>query len=632
MTHGILKKYWGYDNFRGIQEEIIKDLLAGKDVLGLMPTGGGKSICFQVPALAMEGVCVVISPLIALMKDQVENLKRRHIRSAAIYSGMSHQTVLQTLENAVYGGLKILYVSPERLESDLFIAKLSHMNVSFFTVDEAHCICQWGYDFRPSYLNISKVRKIHPKAPVLALTATAPPAVADDIQEKLLFVEKNCKGMSFRRDNISYIVELAEDKLIALMNILNETPGSAIVYVSSREKTTQVAEILRQAGITAEAYNAGLTDIHRDVRQKKWTDDRARVMVATNAFGMGIDKADVRVVVHIDVPTSIEAYFQEAGRAGRDGQPAKAILLVSAKDKSVLRRKIETKYPEEEYIKKIYELVCCFYEIGEGYGESFSAIFDIEKFCRAYGEFPVVVESALSILNNAGYLMYNNGRDSLSRVRFIVNRDDLYEMPELPESLGTMMQALLRNYTGLFTSYVSIMEERLEEQTALSADEVYASLLELSRRGVIRYIPKSKKPLITFSIDRVRDVDFFLPDSCHKTLKERFTERVDAVISYISNNMECRSAQLLRYFGENNTNACLQCDVCRKKGDISLRDTNGMRRHILKKLSDGKLHHISELFVPESGKHELMDEIKSMLSEELIVSKGPMLTMKRRNK
>ncbi len=632
--HEILKKYWGYDSFRGIQEQIISQIMAGNDVLGLMPTGGGKSITFQVPALALEGVCIVVSPLIALMKDQVQNLKARHVKAAAIYSGMSHNQILETLENAVYGGVKILYVSPERLESELFQAKLRHMKVSFFTIDESHCICQWGYDFRPSYLKIAEICRIHPKAPVLALTATATPAVVKDILEKLAFKRENCLSMSFLRPNLSYIVRRTEDKIKTILEILDKRPGSAIIYVSSRNKTSELADLLRKCGISAEGYNAGLTTLHRDIRQQKWTDDRTRVIVATNAFGMGIDKPDVRTVIHLDVPTSLEAYFQEAGRAGRDGEPAEAILLVFKTDRSVLLKHFHTQYPEVDFIKRVYEYVSYYYEIGVGCGKGYSRVFPMNEFCRIYKFFPTVVSSALHILTNAGYIKYDDERDSQARIRFIVNRDELYNIGDIPLRLNELMQVLLRKYTGLFTSYVTIEEELLADLAGMEVQEVYQSLLELSRYGIIRYIPRSKEPMLTFLIDRVAPEDFFLPKECYKLLKDSFKERLDAILHYTESDDECRTKQLLAYFGEKMTDDCGQCDVCIKRAEDAIRDSasdsqaeNDIRRHIISVLSDGKQHHVSELYSSDYTSPDIMAELKHLLQEEIVKAKGVLVSM-----
>ncbi len=630
----ILKKYWGYDSFRGIQEQIISQVMAGNDVLGLMPTGGGKSITFQVPALAMEGVCIVVSPLIALMKDQVQNLKSRHIKAAAIYSGMSHNQILETLENAVYGGVKILYVSPERLESELFQAKLRHMKVSFFTIDESHCICQWGYDFRPSYLKIAEIRRIHPQAPVLALTATATPAVVKDIQDKLGFKRENCLSMSFLRPNLSYLVKRTNDKIQDVLDILNERPGSAIIYVSSRKKTLKLADVLRKCGISAEGYNAGLTSLHRDIRQQKWTDDRTRVIVATNAFGMGIDKPDVRTVIHVDVPTSLESYFQEAGRAGRDGKPAEAILLIGKKDSSYLQKTFAIQFPEKEYIKRIYEYVSYFYEIGVGYGKGYSKIFPLRKFCMVYKFFPDQVTSALQILTNAGYIRYDAERDSQAKIRFIVNRDELYQIGDIPLKLNVLMQTILRKYTGLFTRYVEIEEEFVAELADMDVQEVYQGLLELSRYGIIRYIPRSKEPLLTFLVDRVAPEDFFLPKECYTVLKERYKERLDAILDYVMGDGKCRTKQLLAYFGEKMKDDCGQCDVCRKKAAAAAKAAafdphagGNIRNYILSVLSDGKQHHISELNSTDFASSDIMAELKVLLHEEIVRAKGVLMSV-----
>ena len=437
----LLKQYWGYDDFRGIQREIIESIGSGHDTLGLMPTGGGKSITFQVPALAQEGTCIVITPLIALMKDQVENLKRRGIRAAAIYSGLTREEIIITLENCIFGDIRILYVSPERLSSDLFQTKLRHMKVSFITVDEAHCISQWGYDFRPSYLEIAKIRKLVPEAPILALTATATPAVVQDIQEKLSRQSSrpslpsqpsqpsfNLFTMSFERKNLAYVVRIATDKREQLLHILNSMKGSAIVYARSRKRTKEFAELLNEAGITATFYHAGLDAVVKDERQRDWQQDKVRVMVATNAFGMGIDKPDVRLVIHMDCPDSIEAYFQEAGRAGRDGRKSYAVLLYNDADHRKLEKRIADTFPEKDYIRLVYEHLAYYYQIGVGSGYNHTFEFNIDEFCHTFHHFPIQVDSALKILNRAGYIEYTEEQDNQARVMFTVSRDDLYRL------------------------------------------------------------------------------------------------------------------------------------------------------------------------------------------------------------
>ena len=470
----ILKEYWGYDDFRGIQREIIESIGSGKDTMGLMPTGGGKSITFQVPAMAMKGVCIVITPLIALMKDQVANLRRLGIPAAFVNSSMGHEEMLATLENCVYGGTKLLYVSPERLSSELFQTKLKHMEVSFITVDEAHCISQWGYDFRPSYLEIVNIRKLKPNAPVLALTATATPEVVDDIQERLGFSEKNVFKMSFERKNLAYIVRHATDKEEQLLHILNSVSGSAIVYVRSRKRTSELAKLLMSSGISALAYNAGLDSEVRNNRQEEWTASKVRVMVATNAFGMGIDKPDVRLVIHMDCPSSLEAYFQEAGRAGRDGKKSYAVLLYNDADSSKLMKRVADTFPPKEYIMNVYEHLAYFYQMAVGCGEGTTREFNMEKFCVAFKHFPVQVESALHILTRAGYITYDEENDNRARLRFILERDELDRLNHLSEAENTIITTLLSCYGGLFVSYQYINEGFVAQQAGMDMVKVYS--------------------------------------------------------------------------------------------------------------------------------------------------------------
>ena len=449
----ILQKYWGYAGFRGIQREIIESISSGRDTLGLMPTGGGKSITFQVPALAMTGVCIVITPLIALMKDQVMNLRRRNIAAAAIHTGLTHDEILATLENCVFGAVKILYVSPERLSSELFCTKLRHIKVSFVTVDEAHCISQWGYDFRPSYLRIADIRAMLPGVPVLALTATATPAVVDDIQDKLGFGSHNVFRMSFERKNLAYVVRRSADKEAEALHILQRVDGPAIVYVRSRAKAKEVAEYLAGQGISATYYHAGLDNADKDARQKAWVSDKARVMVATNAFGMGIDKPDVRTVIHTDCPDSLEAYFQEAGRAGRDGAKAYAVLLYNGADSRKLAKRIDDNFPEKEYIRKVYEHLAYFFQVAEGYGENITFEFNIEKFCHTFKHFPLRVNSALKILDRAGYIDYAEEQDNAARVMMTVTRDELYRLTNNTPNEDKVIITLLRSYGGLFSDF-----------------------------------------------------------------------------------------------------------------------------------------------------------------------------------
>ena len=561
-VQSILKKYWGYDDFRGIQREIIESIGAGKDTLGLMPTGGGKSITFQVPALAQDGVCIVITPLIALMKDQVSNLRRRGIQASAIYSGMSHDSILMTLENAVFGGVKILYVSPERIATSLFIEKLRHMKVSFVCVDEAHCISQWGYDFRPSYLSIADIRKELPNTPVLALTATATPEVIDDIQERLQFREKCVYKMSFARKNLAYVVRHTSNKLGQLIHILSSVNGAAIVYVRSRKRTKDYAEALNAAGISATFYHAGLENQEKDQRQKTWQEDKVRVMVATNAFGMGIDKPDVRVVVHIDCPDCLEAYFQEAGRAGRDGRKSYAVLLYDNTDRAKLQRRVADTFPDKEFIRQVYDQLAYFYQIGIGSGYNACFEFPIERFCRIYKHFPIPTVSALNILTRAGYIDFKEEDDMQARVMFCVERDDLYKLRGNEPQEDAVIVALLRNYTGLFQGYQYIDEGVIAQQCNLSQPQVYMILRTLTQKHILDFIPQKHIPFIRYAQRREESERLVISKAIYDDLKVRFAERIEKMLEYANCENICRSRMLLRYFGETDTEDCGQCDVC----------------------------------------------------------------------
>ena len=560
----ILKQYWGYDDFRGIQREIIESIGAGHDTLGLMPTGGGKSITFQVPALAQEGVCIVITPLIALMKDQVQNLRSRGIKASAIYSGMSHDQIVVTLENAIFGGVKLLYVSPERLSSDLFQKKLRHIKVSFICVDEAHCISQWGYDFRPSYLAIADIRKQLPDVPVLALTATATPDVVDDIQNRLSFKEKRVYRMSFARKNLAYVVRRTINKEEQLVHILERVNGSAIVYARSRKRTKEYATLLNKAGIKATFFHAGLDDQVKDLRQHQWQDNQVRVMVATNAFGMGIDKPDVRMVIHMDCPDSLEAYFQEAGRAGRDGQKSYAVLLYDDNDKMKLKRRIADNFPEKDYIRNIYDQLAYYYQIGMGSGYNATFEFPVEHFCYTFKRFPVPTVSALRILTRAGYIDYRDEDDTQARVKFNLERDDLYRLNGNSPQEDAVITALLRIYTGLFQDYVYIDEGILAQYCDLNKQQVYMILSSLSQKRILNFIPQKHIPFIRYTQRRELSERLVISPAVYDDLKARFTERIDRMLEYASSDLVCRSRLLLRYFGETKSCDCGICDVCLK--------------------------------------------------------------------
>ena len=554
----VLQKYWGYDDFRGIQREIIESIGNGHDTLGLMPTGGGKSITFQVPALCSEGTCIVITPLIALMKDQVLHLRRRGIRAAAIYSGLSHEEIITTLENCIFGGITILYVSPERLSSELFRTKLRHMKVSFITVDEAHCISQWGYDFRPSYLQIADIRQDLPGIPVLALTATATPQVVEDIQDKLgnprnskisressisSQTSFNVFKMSFERKNLAYVVRRATDKRQELIHILESVKGCAIVYARSRRRTKEVAELLCEAGISATFYHAGLDTVVKDQRQREWQEDKVRVMVATNAFGMGIDKPDVRVVLHIDCPDSLEAYFQEAGRAGRDGKKAYAVLLYNDADQRKLDKRISDTFPEKDYIRKVYEHLAYFYQVGVGSGYHATFEFNIDKFCHAFHHFPIQVDSALKILNRAGYIEYTEEQDNQARVMFTISRNELYRLENSTPNEEKVITALLRNYGGLFVDYNYIDEGFVASQCGLQPQQLYMILKNLSGKHILHFIPQKKTPYVRYLQRREDPEDVQLPPVVYEERKEQFRERIQAMINYATNDHVCRSRQ-----------------------------------------------------------------------------------------
>lgn len=592
-----LREYWGYPDFRGIQRDIIESISQGKDTLGLMPTGGGKSITFQVPALVMPGVCVVITPLIALMKDQVDHLRQKGIQAAAIYSGMSRREIITTLENCIFGGIKLLYVSPERLFSDIFKVKFKHMDVSFVTVDEAHCISQWGYDFRPSYLSIAEIRQLKPDTAILALTATATPKVIDDIQERLGFKQKNVFRMSFERSNLAYIVRETMDKYTELIHILNAVSGSAIVYVRSRKHASDMAQFLTSENISATFYHAGLEPAIKNQRQNSWQQNEVRVIVATNAFGMGIDKPDVRLVLHIDCPDSIEAYFQEAGRAGRDGKKAFAVLLWNNGDRKKLNKRVAENFPEKDYIKEVYEDLAYYYQIGVGSGAGYSFVFEIDKFSRTFKHFPVQTHSALQILERAGYIHYEMEPEARARVMFKLSRNDLYRLDESSKFEDAVITALLRTYGGLFSNYVYIDEGLVAQEAGLTTQQVYVILKNLAQRNIIYFIPQRKTPFITYLQDRIDGEKVVLSKEIYEERKEQYVKRINAMQAYASNNEVCRSRQLLIYFGEKRHKDCEQCDVCldHESPEPSNEQTKNAREAILNLLKDGERHHITEL-------------------------------------
>lgn len=588
IYHEILAKYWGYTAFRPLQEEIIHSIAEGNDTLGLMPTGGGKSITFQVPALAKEGICIVVTPLIALMKDQVENLRRVGIKATAVYSGMTRQEIITQLENCIFGGYKFLYVSPERLSTELFQAKLQAINVSLLVVDESHCISQWGYDFRPSYLNIAEIREQLEGVPVLALTATATPEVVADIQERLRFRKKNVFQKSFRRDNLSYVVRQTDDKIQALIQILQKVPGCAIVYVRNRKRTKEIALALQSAGISADYFHAGLNRAEKDLRQNRWKNDECRVIVSTNAFGMGIDKPDVRIVIHIDMPGSLEEYYQEAGRAGRDEKTAYAVALCAGTDSAKLKKRLADEFPDRAFICRVYEALGNYFQIAVGYGLDTVHDFSITDFCHVFKFSIIQTHHALKILELSGYIEYTEEIESASRLMFRITRDDLYKYQHQSKRTDDIIQAILRSYTGLFADFVYIDERLIATRSGSTPQEVYDILTGLSKLKILQYIPRKKTPLIIYTQSREEQRYVRIPRKAYEERKERLARRIEKVLEYTTEKYICRSRILLTYFGEKGTEDCGTCDVCRSAKDSVLRneDFTNIRHQLTELLSD----------------------------------------------
>ena len=568
-TRAILQQYWGYPSFRPLQEDIVDSVMAGKDTLALLPTGGGKSICFQVPAMAMEGLCLVITPLIALMKDQVAHLVAKGIHAAAIYSGMHPDALELAYNQAAFGRLKFLYVSPERLQTNQFIEALRRMKVCLLAVDESHCISQWGYDFRPPYLKIADIRPYLPKTPVMALTATATAKVVDDIQVRLGFKEKNVFQSSFERKNVTYNVVREADKYGVLRRKLEAMKeGSAIVYVRNRKRTQVIADWLNSVGISATFYHAGLDAKTRDQRQDLWMKGKVKVIAATNAFGMGIDKPDVRLVIHMDLPDSIEAYFQEAGRAGRDLKPSEAFLLVSPADIQKLQDNLAQSFPELDRIKLIYNALGNYFNIPVGAGENVSYPFVLTDFANRYGFNVVEVFHTLKILEKEGFLVLSDSFDEPSKVMVKASRDDIYGFQVNNPQYGELIKCILRSLPGVMTDFVKINEETLAKKTGLTAEKVQEQLKKLESYNFLSYASRNDKPQILFLSEFVDTKHFGLSKENYYDRKKDAEERVKAVVDFVNNDRECRSVQLLRYFNEKTKKTCGRCDVCQRQAVV----------------------------------------------------------------
>ena len=630
MKHQILKRYWGYDQFRPMQAEIIDSVLAGNDTLGLLPTGGGKSITFQVPALILPGLTLVVTPLISLMKDQVDNLADRGIRAVFFHSGLTPREKDLGMTRCRLGKAKIAYVSPERLQSEPFMAELKALKVSLLVVDEAHCISQWGYDFRPSYLKIANLRRIvGEQVPVLALTASATPEVRTDIMRHLHFRGEHVFTKSFTRENLSYIVRYSDFKEQMLVKILSATSGCSIVYVRSRKRTVELAQLLQREGITAEAYHAGLDPELKEQRQNQWKADQVRVMVATNAFGMGIDKPDVRLVVHYDLPSSLEEYYQEAGRGGRDGKESLAVSIVSKADKGVLSRRLTESFPEKDFIRHVYEMLGNFLNVGVGEGYNRVFEFDIQKFCETFKLPAVPTNSALHLLTQAGYIEYVEETTSRSRLMVIMTREELYSL-DLDDVTEQVFRAVLRSYTGLFADYVYINEVTLARDTVLSSQEVYESLLRLTRLHAIHYVPRKTTPYIVYVTSRELPKHVLLPQPVYEQQRARMEHRIEAVKAFAYDSTRCRARQLLEYFGENPSGDCGKCDVCRsrRKSPATL-SPDQLRQSIRYQASRPEGTTITEVLTlaGPSQRDELLQLIRTMVDEGLVILRGENLIL-----
>ena len=621
VYHDILKKYWGYDDFRALQLDIISSVGSGRDTLGLMPTGGGKSITFQVPALALDGLCIVVTPLIALMKDQVENLRARGVKATAIYSGMSQGEILTAFDNCAYGDYKFLYVSPERLGTELFKMRIKSLKISMIAVDESHCISQWGYDFRPSYLKIADIRELLPGVPVLALTATATPEVVDDIQEKLHFAEKNVFRKSFERSNLTYVVRNVEDKLEQLLHILQRVPGTSVVYVRSRKRTKEIADFLLSNNISADYYHAGLDNDEKDRKQEAWKSGACRVIVSTNAFGMGIDKPDVRTVVHIDLPDTLEAYFQEAGRAGRDEKRAFAILLYNKTDETKLRKRIADEFPSKEFMAKVYQCLADYYEVGVGSGFEAVFPFNLQEFCQTCRLPLNPTYNALKMLELSDYIELTDEMDNPSKLMFVVERDRLYEFRTQNSDADRLIEVLLRSYTGVFADAVHINEEIIGQRLGWNRQQVYEQLKLLANNGIVKYIPFKKTPLLIYTQARADSEKLYIPKSVYEDRHERYVRRIEAVLQYANEQDLCRSRLLLNYFGETASHDCGLCDTCiaHRKRDLETQRFRQLEQRILQQLDTAPCSINTLVETLNEDEDQVMTVVRQLLDTQKIV-------------
>ena len=623
LIYDLLERYWGYKSFRPRQEEIILSVLDGKDTLGILPTGGGKSLTFQIPALALDGLTIVVTPLISLMKDQVDNLRAIDIRATYIHSGLTRSEHRLALDRCRLGKVKMLYVSPEKLQSKGFVDELRLFDVSLIVVDEAHCISQWGYDFRPSYLWLRDLRQIFPSAPVLALTASATPEVADDIMRQLEFKVRNVFMRSFVRENISYLARYGDAKDAMLLKILRNTAGSGIVYVRSRRRTREIADMLQKEGLSADFYHAGLAIEDKNEKQDRWKTDQCRIMVATNAFGMGIDKPDVRVVVHYDLPSSLEEYYQEAGRAGRDGQPSFAVILASAHDKARLARHITESFPDKDYLRRVYELACVFLGIGVGDGYGQVCEFNFNLFCSTYELKPVVTRNALALLTRAGAFEFTEEIQTQSRVMILVKKHDLYDL-RVGEDADRVLQLILRTYTGLFADYVFINEVLIATRLQISSQRVYEALLLLSKSHILHYVPRKSTPYIYFTQSRLETKHVLFPREVYEEQKARLERRVEAIKRFAFTADRCRVGIMLEYFGEKAEEGCGSCDYCRAHRPKKHTDANDdrLRESLLYMLREPRT---VDYLADTSGarRDTIIAMLRTLLDEERITTLSP---------